>query len=284
ALENGDIHFSIHDIPAGAVDEWKAKEGIDVLVHSGNSIGFLAFNWTQDRFKDHAVREAIARAIDRKEIADAIHPGIPTPRHYYLEKVSWAFNPDAVAPDYDEAAAEKLLDEAGYARDSEGIRFRVTISARELYPHYNIAAAVIAEQLGRIGIEARTESLSPVDWLERIQKQGDFDLAMDAGDIGPDPQQMASFLASDGPRNIMRYSNPIVDEAFREGRATPNKQERGEHYRRLQSALAADIARVPLLQYGEYLPYSDKFTGWSWSDGVRGTVPFWYHGKVRKVE
>ena len=32
------------------------------------------------------------------------------------------------------------------------------------------------------------------------------------------------------------------------------------------------------------LPYREEFTGWSWSDGVRGTVPFWYHGKVRRVE
>lgn len=284
ALEDGDVHFSIHDIPAADIDTWKAKDGIDVLVHSGNSIGFLAYNWTQERFQDRRVREAIARAIDRKEIADAIYPDLTTPRHYYLEKVSWAFNPDAVAPDLDLDLARQLLDDAGYPADDSGARMEVSITARALYPHYGIAADVIARQLERIGIKATTQSMHPVDWLEQVQKAGNFDLAIDAGDIGPDPQQMASFLASDGPRNIMRYNNPIVDEAFIAGRATANKQERGEHYRRLQAALAADIARVPLLQYGEYLPYRTEFTGWSWSDGVRGTVPFWYHGKVRKTE
>ena len=35
------------------------------------------------------------------------------------------------------------------------------------------------------------------------------------------------------------------------------------------------------MQHGEHLPYRTEFTGWSWSDGVRGTVPFWYCGKVR---
>ena len=74
-----------------------------------------------------------------------------------------------------------------------------------------------------------------------------------------------------------------VDRAFREGRATIDRDERGTHYRALQTALADDIARVPFMQHGEHLPYRPEYTGWSWSDGVRGTVPFWYHGKVRRV-
>jgi hypothetical protein len=40
---------------------------------------------------------------------------------------------------------------------------------------------------------------------------------------------------------------------------------------------------VPFLQHGEHLPYRTEYAGWSWSDGVRGTVPFWYHGKVRRA-
>jgi hypothetical protein len=51
----------------------------------------------------------------------------------------------------------------------------------------------------------------------------------------------------------------------------------------LQAALAEDIARVPFMQHGEHLPYRTELTGWSWSDGVRGEVPFWYHGRVRRA-
>ena len=125
--------------------------------------------------------------------------------------------------------------------------------------------------------------MDPVGWKERFQEQGDFDLLLDSGDIGPDPQLMSSFLASDGPRNTMRYHNEAVDTAFREGRASVDRAVRGQHYRALQTTLAEDIARVPFMQHGEHLPYREEFTGWSWSDGVRGTVPFWYHGKVRRV-
>lgn len=280
-LERGEVHFCVQDVPCQEIDVWKAKPGVDVMFHPGNAIAFMAFNWTRPLWQDHRVREAFARAIDRAPIGAGVCPLARTPRHYYLEQVGWAFNPDASAPGYDPAEAEHLLDAAGWARGADGVRLRVGLAYRSLYAHYGVAARIMAEQLARIGVVATVESVDPVGWKARFQDAADFDLILDSGDIGPDPQLMASFLTSDGPRNSMRYHNAAVDRAFREGRATIDRTARGEHYRALQATLAADIARVPFMQHGEHLPFRSEFTGWSWSDGVRGTVPFWYHGKVR---
>jgi len=283
-LEDGEVHFVVQDVPCKRVDEFRAKDGVDVMFHPGNAIAFVAFNWQKPMFQDHRVREAIARAFDRGPIAEGVCPLASTPTHYYLERVDWAFNPDAAAPEFDPVIAEQLLDEAGYLRNQDGIRFRVGLAYRSLYSHYGVAAEIMAEQLARIGIAADVESVDPVGWKERFQDAGEFDLLLDSGDIGPDPQLMASFLASDGPRNTMRYNNPAVDDAIRAGRATVDRTVRGRHYRELQAILAEDIARVPFMQHGEHLPYREEFTGWSWSDGVRGTVPFWYHGLVRPAK
>jgi peptide/nickel transport system substrate-binding protein len=283
-LEAGDVHFCVQDVPCGQVAAFRDKPGVDVMFHPGNSIAFIAFNWQKPTFQDHRVREAIARAIDRQPIADGVCALASTPVHYYLERVDWAFNPDAKAPDFDPSRAERLLDEAGFPRGEDGVRLRVGLAYRSLYSHYGVAAQIIAAQLAEIGIVATVESVDPVGWKTRFQDAGEFDLLLDSGDIGPDPQLMASFLASDGPRNTMRYHNPTVDDAFRAGRATVDRAERGVHYRALQTVLAEDIARVPFMQHGEHLPYRPEMTGWSWSDGVRGTVPFWYHGLVRSDE
>ncbi|HUG13520.1 MAG TPA: ABC transporter substrate-binding protein [Thermomicrobiales bacterium] len=283
AIESGDAHFFVQDVPCKEVDQFKQKPGVDVMFHPGNAIAFVAFNWQRPAFQDHRVREAIARAIDRKPIAEQVCPLASTPEHYYLERVDWAFNPNAKAPEYDVGRANQLLDEAGYVREADGTRMRIGLAYRSLYSHYGVAGHIIADQLKRIGIDATVEPVDPVGWKERFQDEGDFDLLLDSGDIGPDPQLMSIFLASDGPRNSMRYRNETVDRAFKEGRATVNRDERGKHYRVLQDALAADIARVPFMQHGEHLPYRTEFTGWSWSDGVRGTAPFWHHGLVRKA-
>jgi peptide/nickel transport system substrate-binding protein len=281
AMESGEVHFAVQDVPCHGIDDWKSKPGVDMMFHPGNAIAFLAFNWTKAPWTDRRAREAIARTIDRSTIAPKVCPLATAPVHYYHERIDWAFNPEARAPEHDPARAEELLDEAGLTRDENGVRLRCRLSNRSVFPHYNIAADQIAAQLGKIGIEVTTESLGPVEWKERVQDAADFELIIESGDIGPDPQLMASFLTSDGPRNSARYNNPGVDEAFRLGRATVDRAERGEHYRRLQAILAEDIARIPILQHGEHLPYRPEFTGWSWSDGVRGTVPFWYHGLVR---
>lgn len=283
ALERGDVHFAVKGIMCSDYDEWKQKPGCDVLYESGNSIAFLSPNWQQERFQDRRVREAIARLLDRKPIGDAICRFAGTPRHFYLEKVSWAFNPDATAPDYDPARAVVLLDEAGFTPDDHGVRLRARLFSRSLYAHYGIAAELMKAQFAEAGVELTTSSLNPVDWKNMVQDAGDFDLILDSGDIGPDPQLMWSFLVSGAPRNSMRYSNPVVDECFEKGRGAVDRAERGRYYKQLQQALADDVARVPFMQYGEFLPYRTEYIGWSWSDGVRGSVPFWYHGKVRKV-
>lgn len=283
ALEAGEVHFAVQDVPCDQIEAFRAKPGVGVMFHPGNSIAFIAFNWQRPAWQDKRVREAVARAIDRGPIAAGVCPLATAPEHYYLERVDWAFNPDARAPQHDVAEANRLLDEAGYARGADGVRMSVGLAYRAIYPHYGIAARIIAGQLAQVGITANVEAVDPVSWKSRFQDAGEFDLLLDSGDIGPDPQLMASFLTSDGPRNTMRYRNDAVDAAFRAGRATVDRAARGAHYRALQAALAEDIARVPFLQHGEHLPYRTEYTGWSWSDGVRGTVPFWYHGKVRQA-
>ena len=284
-LRRGEFHHAKHDVPAAEIDDWLGREdeGIGLRVDSGHSMGVLSFNWRQERYRDRRVREAIARSIDRDEVREAIYPGLDTPRSYYLEHVVWAFNPDALAPELDVARAGELFDEAGLREGEGGVRFRARLATRKLYPQYGIAARVFQTQLRRVGVELVVEELEPLAWQRRVAEAHDFDLAIDAGDIGPDPQQYASYIASDGPRNIMGYSNETVDECFRLGRSVVDRKERGLHYKRLQEELARDIARVPFLRYGEYLPYRTEFDGFSWSDGVRGTLPVWSMAKVRRV-
>ena len=131
----------MQDVPCQEVTTWKAKPGVDVMFHPGNAIAFVAFNWTRPLWQDHRVREAVARAIDRGPIGAGVCPLARTPRHYYLEQVAWAFNPDAIAPELDPAEAERLLDEAGYPRGADGVRLRIGLAYRSLYAHYGVRGA-----------------------------------------------------------------------------------------------------------------------------------------------
>ncbi|MFN8538688.1 MAG: ABC transporter substrate-binding protein [Thermomicrobiales bacterium] len=228
------------------------------MFHPGNAIAFVAFNWTRPLWQDHRVREAVAR---RSTGGRSVRGSAcwRARRATNIGSRSAGLNPDAIAPDFDPAEAERLLDEAGYPRGADGVRLRIGLAYRSLYAHYGVAARIMAEQLARIGVVATVEGVDPFGWKSRFRGRGRLRLApLDSGDIGPDPQLMASFLTSDGPRNSMRYRNDAVDRAFREGRGTIDREARGRHYRALQDALAADIARVPFMQHGEH-PFRPEY-------------------------
>ena len=75
-------------------------------------------------FKDIRVREAMYRAINIDEIVEKIMNGFAKPMATYSPEGYNGFNPDVKRLAYDPALAEKLLDEAGYKRQSDGYRLK----------------------------------------------------------------------------------------------------------------------------------------------------------------
>jgi peptide/nickel transport system substrate-binding protein len=79
--------------------------------------------------KDVRVRKALCHAIDRKAISDKIFKGFADVTWGPVSSaVKWAVPADIEqhVPQYDPKEAERLLDEAGYTKGADGIRFRAT--------------------------------------------------------------------------------------------------------------------------------------------------------------
>lgn len=88
----------------------------------------MEFNLEKDVFKDVRVRRAFAHVIDRKVIFNTVNYGygatITGPINPKLTK--W-FVDDLKTYPIDLKAAEALLDEAGYKRGADGIRFKLNL-------------------------------------------------------------------------------------------------------------------------------------------------------------
>ncbi|MBW6454313.1 MAG: peptide ABC transporter substrate-binding protein [Trueperaceae bacterium] len=69
---------------------------------------------------DARVRRALVHAIDRETIADALLGGLSRPDDAILPVSHWAHADDVSRYPYDAAAAERLLDEAGWVRAGAG--------------------------------------------------------------------------------------------------------------------------------------------------------------------
>jgi len=97
----------------------------------------IDFYFNYPPFADKAVREAFIRGIDRQRIVNVVYKGatkvengpVPPLVKYALENPDYAKNFPALAAKYklpvypfDRAAANKLLDDAGWVKGSDGIR------------------------------------------------------------------------------------------------------------------------------------------------------------------
>lgn len=275
ALEAGEVGF-LASSPAFAEGvRLMSVPGISVALVPSETAVWLAFNLREAPLDDLRVRQAIAHAIDRDQINQLVYQSLLKPADtVYISIIEGAWNADAKQPNLDLAAAEALLDEAGYPRGANGIRFKLSYSgfqaslwgAREI-------GEVLRANLARIGIDLETEFYDFAVYAERIQQNHDFDLAWSGGPHGPDPSAFANFVASYGNRNVMGYSNSRVDELFTLAASTAVRDESNHYYQEIQQIVADDLPRLTLLEWSWMNPYQAKYSGFWWEEGSLGKVP-----------
>ncbi len=87
---------------------------------------YTNFNVTDPVLRDRRVRQAIACAMDKQAIVDAIWRGQATLADTMLPAAHWAAAKDSEMAQYphDVARAQQLLDEAGFRPGPDGVRLR----------------------------------------------------------------------------------------------------------------------------------------------------------------
>ncbi|MBI2830409.1 MAG: peptide ABC transporter substrate-binding protein, partial [Chloroflexi bacterium] len=89
--------------------------------------GYLGLNVTKPPLDDIKIRQALAHAINKEEIADKVLANLVKPTHGILPPGFPGFNPDLKGLQYDPALAKKLLSESKYGPDPQKIP-RITIT------------------------------------------------------------------------------------------------------------------------------------------------------------
>ena len=162
-LETGGVH--IIPSPAGSdvlrvlnnqVNGIKALTSNSAILRNNN----ININWLSEPLRDHRVREAIARAVDRELWVPIISPGVGSPAYSLVASGTWGWDPgtgyDYPYP-YDLAKARQLLEEAGYGN---GLRLILLTGTRDYHMR---TVELLQFSLSQIGItlEVRTMELAP---------------------------------------------------------------------------------------------------------------------------
>lgn len=270
---NGEIDF-LQNVPSANVVEVQENEDYNIGCLSAGRRYQMCFNMNGEATGDLAVRQAIAKAINRDEISEKGTNGLQEPAiGFYPPFLDWAYNGQADIGEQDVEGAIKILEDAGYTKDADGYYLHFGLEVFN-YGNYEDCAKVIKAQLAEIGIDVTIEAMEEGAWAEKVMS-GDYDLCMLAGFQGPDPDNMTSRVGTNGGFNVSFYSNTKVDELLAKARVLVDQEERGELYKEVQSILAEDLPIVPLVEYAGYYACPSYITGIPFIDTeVADVAPF----------
>lgn len=200
----------------------------------------ILYNFKSPLFRDNReLPAAFSYAIDRRVIVDGILLGHGETAYSPLQMGRYN-NPDVERYDYDPERAKGLLSDAGWKAGADGIlekngtRLAFTISCAEGDQTRADMAAVCAQQLREIGVDAKAAVTPQVDWEGQ-----DAYLIGWGSPFDPDDHTYKVF-GSGKAENYGSYENAKVDELLKSARSTSDETQRKQYYLDFQRELAAD--------------------------------------------
>jgi peptide/nickel transport system substrate-binding protein len=248
-LEKGSGDVAINSLPMDSLPILAARPNLKIEQGAGTQIQYLGFNLRDPLLKDVRVRQAIACAIDRKLIIKTLMLNHAQPAESMLPPSHWAWTGEVARYDYDPARAERLLDEAGHARGSDGVRFHLAMKTSN-DEGARLLAAVLQQQLASIGIALNLRSYETATFYSDV-RSGAFQmysLRWIGGNEQPDIFSYAFSTASFSPKggNRSHYSNPRLDALLDDAAESEDAARRRADYVEVQQILARDLPAINL--------------------------------------
>jgi peptide/nickel transport system substrate-binding protein len=248
-----------------------------------NTVG-LVFNVSSgpEALKDPAVRKAISMGLDRKKVADQAEQGYEAPASSSSGLLLPNFEsllPDAykndLKPGQDPEAVTKLMTDAGYAKDGNGIWAKngkpVSFSIEDptAYTDYYQAAQIMSADLKAVGFEVKVNGVVPNKWYADLAA-GTFDTAIHWGTTSPSPY--AQYVGWVDPEvakgdnasgNYGRFNDPAATKALADYAKAGTEAESKAAIETLSKVMSEQVPVAPIMYAAGWYEYNTKnYSGW----------------------
>ena len=210
---------------------------LTLMEKPGLNIGFLAFNVKKPPLDNLKVRQALALAVNKPAIMEAVFNGTGQPAKNLLPPGVWSANTAVQDYPYDPARAKKLLADAGL-----GQGFAIDLWAMPVQRPYNPNARRMAEMIqadwAKIGVKATIVTYEWGEYLQRV-KRGEHQTAlMGWTTANGDPDNffgpLYSCASANGGSNSSQWCYPPFDKLITAARATLDQNQRTAMYQQAQ--------------------------------------------------
>ena len=283
ALLKGEIDCTTGTIAMSSLPEFTSKENAKLQTYSGLNNFCVMLNHENEQLADPAVRKAMVMAINQEElISKGEYNGVlPTYISWLPDLFGDNVNKEAAeSVSYNLEEAQKILEDAGYEKGSDGIyakdgqKLSFTYYSASGAPAQQMEAGMIQEWLKTLGIEI-TPKLATWAELSQLAQNGEYDLLQNSIAFPPDPYAAlnttfnSSMTAESGSptpgTNYFRYRNDEVDSLLQEASSLSDEAQLTEIYHQIQEILAEDCVFLPMYNGSGHIPYYDgtNLTGWT---------------------
>lgn len=254
SLKAGDIDWT-DVVPTQQVAQLKDDSSLTLGQTPSSDYWYLALNEAKSPWNDVRVRQAIAYAIDRDAIIQAVSYGTAEPNQLAIPEQSfWYTAYDGYSADIDKAT--QLMSEAGFTGGT------LDLLATSDYPETVTAAQIIAANLEPLGIQVSIRQPDFSTWLDE-QNSGNFDMLMMGwlGNIDPDDFYYAQHH-TDGTSNAQKFSDAEVDKLLDAGRVETDKDTRKDLYAQAATIIADKASYIYLYNPSVLQVWSPNVSGY----------------------
>jgi len=263
ALQNNEVDLIYPQPQLDQVTQVKALADVTSEINFGLSFEHFDFNYKNQFLADAAVRKAIATGLNIQELVDRTVKQFSDKAQPLGNRI-WLTGQPQYQDHFgsygkgDAAAAQKLLEDAGYAKGGKKISVRISTTAGNQLRETQ--GELFQAQMKKVGIDIKIANLDSQKLFGEALPQGNFDIANFAW-VGT-PFAVSSsqdIYRTGGGGNYGNYSNPKVDDLFKQAVAETDEAKSAELANQIDQILTEDMATIPLYQKPTFIAYRNTF-------------------------
>jgi peptide/nickel transport system substrate-binding protein len=273
ALQNNEVDLIYPQPQLDQVQQVKGLPDVNSEINFGLSFEHLDFNFKTPGLGDLKVRQAIATGINVEELVNRTVKQFSDKAQPLGNRI-WLTGQPQYQDHFgqygkgDTAGAQKLLEEAGYAKGADGIYAK---DGKKLSFRFSTTAGnkiretqgeLFQAQMKELGVDIKIANVDSTKFFGEWLPNGNFDIA-DFAWVGT-PFTISSnrdVYRTGGGGNYGNYASTKVDDLFNQANAETDETKSAEIGNQIDQQITADMATIPLYTKPTFIAYRNTFTG-----------------------
>lgn len=262
-LRAGTIDFTV-DLTPDQRQEIQSDAQIEAVKRPSLNVGYLALNPSYKPLAKPEVRQAIALAINKKEIVKAFWGdlGESTP-HFTPPSLQEFQSKNLIGYEFNPSKAKQIITEAGYPNGFPLQLWYMPVS-RPYFPNPKPIAEAFAADLNAIGIKVSLQTKDWAAYLADRNKPPGFQAFMLGwtGDYGDPDNFYYPHFGPSSTADLGNWNNQQIFQLLNQGRATDNPAERAKIYQQVDETIYKEVLRLPIVHSQPLLAKRKNVIGW----------------------